>query len=218
MGTKNSDKKGEDDKQITKLFLKDRILSVLYPRWNFSSFHWKTSFLGLSQSWGPSSIQAVSKQALLPCSRSHSAPAVLFFLSLEAGKTECLPQLLGFSCLPPLLHFTRDPEAIWIWRSGLEPNWRAQEHTPGPHPFYSGKVVLTRICQEVESIPKTPHFPTNSFPRDKKKKKKNFHLQMWKEKRKGKTLAKKLYSFHKQTLSFGFHSLTSVFQPLLSQD
>jgi len=32
MGTKNSDKKGEDDKQITKLFLKDRILSVLYPR------------------------------------------------------------------------------------------------------------------------------------------------------------------------------------------
>ena len=85
-------------------------------------------------------------------------------------------------------------------------------HTPGPHPFSSGKVVLTRICQEVESIPKTPHFPANSFPRDQEeKKKKKKQLKCEKKKEKEKTLAKKLYSFHKQKLSFGFHSLTFIF-------
>lgn len=101
------------------------------------------------------------------------------------------------------------------WSQTEEP----RNQTAGLHPFSSGKVVLTRLCQEVESTPKTPHFSTNIFPRDQEKKKTNhFYLKCEKKKEKEKTLAKKLYSFHKQKLSFGFHSLTSIFQPLLSQD
>ena len=93
------------------------------------------------------------------------------------------------------------------------PGTKQQGHTH----FLQGKLFLPDFAKRLNQYQKHLTFQPVSF-QGIGVGGEHFYLKCEKKKEKEKTLAKKLYSFHKQKLSFGFHSLTSIFQPLLSQD
>lgn len=170
---------------------------------------------------GLGALEYTSCRQSRPCSHvpGQIVPlAVLFFLS-RSWKNWVPAPVIRFFLSSPIASFYPWPGSYLNMKVRPGAKLKSMGTTRQGHThFLQGKLFLPEFAKRLNPYQKHLTFQPIAFHGIRKGKKKKKHLKCEKKKEKEKTLAKKLYSFHKQKLSFGFHSLTFIFQPLLSQD